>query len=245
MTDIVGILRNGEPCQEPDGRRCKVMDARSGCLCAIAADTITALRSRVVDLEGQNKGLVLQNALLRQRPDLPVDRIPAAREVVALRAEVERLKGNMRARLADHINGTPCAAIRWQQERETLTAEVERLTAALNVQVGTPSPEIMQWADTAHTNADIECLTARAKELEGALKGLVDIEDGPGMAVIGWSDAMDRARAVLSAPQPAPSPTYTEGHCAHKKAPGGCQLHNLQCGYPDCDRRPAQQKEGE
>ena len=52
-------------------------------------------------------------------------------EYEALRAEVERLKGNMRARLADHINGTPCAEIRWQQERETLEDEVRRLRAAL------------------------------------------------------------------------------------------------------------------
>ena len=35
------------------------------------------------------------------------------------------------------------------------------------------------------------------------------------------------------------TPAFTEGHCEHKKAPGGCQLHNLHCGYPDCDRRPA------
>lgn len=32
---------------------------------------------------------------------------------------------------------------------------------------------------------------------------------------------------------------WTYGHCARKKAPGGCQLHNLQCGYPDCDRKRA------
>lgn len=25
------------------------------------------------------------------------------------------------------------------------------------------------------------------------------------------------------------------GLCMHKKTPGGCQLHNLQCGYPSCD----------
>ena len=36
---------------------------------------------RIAQLEGQHKGLALQNALLRQRPDLPVDRIPAAAEV--------------------------------------------------------------------------------------------------------------------------------------------------------------------
>lgn len=32
---------------------------------------------------------------------------------------------------------------------------------------------------------------------------------------------------------------WTTGHCSRKKAPGGCQLHNLQCGYPECDRKPA------
>lgn len=31
---------------------------------------------------------------------------------------------------------------------------------------------------------------------------------------------------------------FTTGHCPEKAKPGGCQLHNLHCGYPDCDRRP-------
>ena len=34
-------------------------------------------------------------------------------------------------------------------------------------------------------------------------------------------------------------PPYTTGHCKEKAKPGGCRLHNLQCGYPDCDRKPA------
>jgi len=44
-----------------------------------------------------------------------------------------------------------------------------------------------------------------------------------------------------------PAQQYTTGHCANKAQPGGCQLHNLHCNYPICDRRPAapqQQKEG-
>jgi hypothetical protein len=41
---------------------------------------------------------------------------------------------------------------------------------------------------------------------------------------------------------------YTTGHCKEKAQPGGCQLHNLHCGYPDCDRKavatpPAAQQE--
>ena len=31
---------------------------------------------------------------------------------------------------------------------------------------------------------------------------------------------------------------YTTGHCENHKQKGGCQLHNLQCGWPDCDRKP-------
>jgi hypothetical protein len=48
---------------------------------------------------------------------------------------------------------------------------------------------------------------------------------------------INELRFALAA-QPSEPKTYTEGHCANKKQPGGCQLHNLQCGYPDCDRRP-------
>jgi hypothetical protein len=48
------------------------------------------------------------------------------------------------------------------------------------------------------------------------------------------------AREALAAIEAATTaPAYTEGHCAEKQKPGGCQLHNLHCGYPKCDRRPA------
>lgn len=35
-----------------------------------------------------------------------------------------------------------------------------------------------------------------------------------------------------------PKVKYTTGHCSNNKVRGGCQLHNLQCGYPECDRKP-------
>lgn len=53
--------------------------------------------------------------------------VEVADEIVKLRAEVERLKQGMSARLSDHINGAPCAAIRWRHEREVLQADIEKL----------------------------------------------------------------------------------------------------------------------
>ena len=50
-----------------------------------------------------------------------------------------------------------------------------------------------------------------------------------------------RARAAIreALAQPEQDPVaYTTGHCENHKQKGGCQLHNLQCGWPDCDRKP-------
>lgn len=44
---------------------------------------------------------------------------------------------------------------------------------------------------------------------------------------------------VIPTVKPAPvAQAFTEGHCTEKRKPGGCQLHNLHCGYPACDRKP-------
>ena len=50
-----------------------------------------------------------------------------------------------------------------------------------------------------------------------------------------------RARAAIreALAQPEQEPVaHTTGHCENHKQKGGCQLHNLQCGWPDCDRKP-------
>jgi uncharacterized protein involved in exopolysaccharide biosynthesis len=52
-------------------------------------------------------------------------------ELKAADAEIERLRQNIRAEALDMLHGTPCAEIRWQQERETLVADNERLRVAL------------------------------------------------------------------------------------------------------------------
>lgn len=51
-------------------------------------------------------------------------------------------------------------------------------------------------------------------------------------------DQLHCRTAKVDAQVPSPA-NFTVGHCLHKQAPGGCQLPNLQCGYPHCDRRRA------
>lgn len=62
----------------------------------------------------------------------------------------------------------------------------------------------------------------------------VPLEEWPELLI----GALSRAgySVVLTQPQ------FTTGHCAEKARPGGCQRHNLLCGYPDCDRRPGTQQ---
>ena len=50
-------------------------------------------------------------------------------------------------------------------------------------------------------------------------------------------DAITAIREALAQPEQEPV-AYTTGHCENHKQKGGCQLHNLQCGWPDCDRKP-------
>ena len=49
----------------------------------------TRLKLRITELEANNKNLTEKNAFLRQRPDLPVDRIPA---YTAMKATIDELE---------------------------------------------------------------------------------------------------------------------------------------------------------
>ena len=51
MSEIVERLNRGEGCLEDGGQTCISMNAESGCLCAIAADTITRLTAEVTEYE--------------------------------------------------------------------------------------------------------------------------------------------------------------------------------------------------
>ena len=70
MSDIVERLRNGEPCRATSGVRCRFMDARYGCLCAIAADEITRLTAEVeqntIDFEEYRRDVERLRAALRE-----------------------------------------------------------------------------------------------------------------------------------------------------------------------------------
>lgn len=56
MSDLVKRLRVGEPCAEASAdNTCKVKNAESGCLCAIAADRIEQLENALTEI--YKKGL--------------------------------------------------------------------------------------------------------------------------------------------------------------------------------------------
>lgn len=67
------------------------------------AEEIEKLRRRIIMLEGQRKGLVLANALLRQRNDLPADRLPAARRY---HQEISRLRSLVATMIFNDPNET-------------------------------------------------------------------------------------------------------------------------------------------
>lgn len=62
MSDIVEKLRSGELCGDD---RCRVMDAEGGCVCAVAAAEIEALRAHAEQLSSDYDLIAVQNAGLR------------------------------------------------------------------------------------------------------------------------------------------------------------------------------------
>jgi hypothetical protein len=60
------------------------------------------------------------------------------------------------------------------------------------------------------------------------------------LAELGWQeiDCPICGGGARAFPKPEQEPVaHTTGHCENHKQKGGCQLHNLQCGWPDCDRK--------
>jgi hypothetical protein len=67
--------------------------------------------------------------------------------------------------------------------------------------------------------------------LELALKALMQ----PDNTTL-WHQAVHAVRNALEQGV-QDHPRYTTGHCKEKAKPGGCELHNHHCGYPECDRK--------
>ena len=66
----------------------------------------------------------------------------------------------------------------------------------------------------------------KLSELVAALKSEPNAERRSALV----RESISRLRAITE-------PQITTGHCREKAKPGGCQLHNLHCGYPKCDQR--------
>lgn len=82
----------------------------------------------------------------------------------------------------------------------------------------TASKGVSVWGDLQMEAArEIEILTAEREAYVSAM------------------DRLQSAQPVTAAGEREAG--FTTGHCKEHAKPGGCQLHNLQCGYPACDRR--------
>jgi len=54
-----------------------------------------------------------------------------------------------------------------------------------------------------------------------------------------YNQTITAIRAHLDNTKDVEPVAFTTGHCKEEAKVGGCQLHNLHCGYPECDRKPA------
>mgnify|MGYP003553628639 CR=1 FL=1 len=126
---------------------------------------------------------------------------------------------------------------------DTLTVLTEEI-AALKEKVKRQA-EALTLAANAYERGQRDGIAAAVK----ATQALYDLMlDAPDITVVsakqyatdGLLDVIDALQALSPGEWVAvPAEKWTYGHCKEKVKPGGCQLHNLQCNYPDCDRRAA------
>ena len=102
----------------------------------------------------------------------------------------------------------------------------------------TKKPELKQQLQAA-----VETLVQERDELKAQLGDLPEAQAAMLQEIKVLRDALTLAEKIelfeiaLPARHRRPRIKYTTGHCEHNNQPGGCQLHNLQCGYPECDRK--------
>lgn len=88
-----------------------------------------------------------------------------------------------------------------------------------------------------------EAIDAILKHAAGVRQGIGHIRNGANVTSEElWSaneslDLLFKAAIQARDSLTEHKPKITTGHCKHKNQPGGCQLHNLQCGYPRCDQK--------
>lgn len=113
-------------------------------------DEVTELKKRIRDLEGMKHGLVITNAILRERPDLPIERLPVAREIAKMVEEMAMLRDEnekLKSALEEHAQDFEMSL----QIDKQKDAETERLRAALrDIECEWETPiEEKAWRDVA------------------------------------------------------------------------------------------------
>jgi hypothetical protein len=98
--------------------------------------------------------------------------------------ETAQLRHTLHAKLADHLHGTPCAQIRWQQEREELQAALSTAREdALRMAAGKAK---VAWMVTPYGSiADVDAMCAMCEELSETILALIPqpmekVKDGGG-----------------------------------------------------------------
>lgn len=133
--------------------------------------------------------------LVWERPDIDAHEIPA-----------DYLQ-TMIARYPHHAQALADFAERWNADKPISDEELadmeideesaKRSTASCLLMLKWSMRIRKAEAERDTANATLTAQSARLERLEAALRELVRIEDGPGMGVGGWEQAMDQARAAL------------------------------------------------
>ena len=144
---------------------------------------------------------------------------PAAPAPAAKNLDLFKEAGKWAASMKREITQDMVELLGWLSSSANAWAE---LVEAKNAAPAAPAPltDALEKAHEARRQAQSELAYVKARLASARLILMRELKEQ------GWAPA-------------APAPAYTEGHCTEKAKPGGCQLHNLHCGYPACDRKPA------
>ncbi|MGP7732980.1 hypothetical protein [Oceanimonas smirnovii] len=182
-----------------------------------AASRLEELDQQVRKLQGDNKALVSQNQYLRQRPDLPVDRIPAYKK----HAEQIKQLENARNEHLDHLkqiceivgeveNGKHDIGVAWESvaaikhHQDELAAHSDRLLRLLREHYYDfeYSDGLTDWDEedwhgrvgfALEDKASHSLAEVRANTIEGIIKTLRDPKLLGGTRLIGVSELQEHA----------------------------------------------------